>query len=176
MAGLSDKVELDREDIRRLDQLGDRLGDTRPLMAAIGGFVRDVARGRFREQKGPDGKPTTLAAFKGKPVLVNLWATWCGPCIAELPTLEALAKRGTVRVAAISQDTQGADKVPAFLKAHGAPSLTPYVDDQMALSLGWNANLPTTVLFDSAGKEVWRWKGGNDWAGADAAKLIAEAK
>ena len=126
--------------------------------------------------KGPDGKPTTLAAFKGKPVLVNLWATWCGPCIAELPTLEALAKRGTVRVAAISQDTQGADKVPAFLKAHGAPSLTPYVDDQMALSLGWNANLPTTVLFDSAGKEVWRWKGGNDWAGADAAKLIAEEK
>ena len=46
----------------------------------------------------------------------------------------------------------------------------------MALSLGWNANLPTTVLFDSAGKEVWRWKGGNDWADADAAKLIAEAK
>ena len=63
MAGLSDKVELDREDIRRLDQLGDRLGDTRPLMAAIGGFVRDVARGRFREQKGPDGKPTTLATM-----------------------------------------------------------------------------------------------------------------
>ena len=126
--------------------------------------------------KGPDGKPTTLAAFKGKPVLVNLWATWCGPCIAELPTLEALAKRGSVRVAAISQDTQATDKVPAFLKAHGAPTLVPYVDDQMALSLGWNANLPTTVLFDSAGKEVWRWKGGNDWAGAAAAKLIAEAK
>ncbi|WP_370236628.1 phage virion morphogenesis protein [Brevundimonas sp.] len=57
MAGLSDKVELDREDIRRLEGLGDRLGDTKPLMAAIGGFVRDVARGRFREQKGPDGKP-----------------------------------------------------------------------------------------------------------------------
>ena len=126
--------------------------------------------------KDAAGKPTTLAAFKGKPVLVNLWATWCGPCVAELPTLEALAKSGAVRVAAISQDTGAAAKVPGFLKAHGAPSLTPYLDDKMALSLGWNANLPTTVLFDSNGREVWRWNGGNDWNSAAAAKLIAEAK
>jgi thiol-disulfide isomerase/thioredoxin len=125
--------------------------------------------------KDAAGKPTSLAAFRGKPVLVNLWATWCGPCVAELPTLEALAKRGTVRVAAISQDTGAAAKVPGFLKEHGAPSLTPYLDDKMALSLGWNANLPTTILFDSAGKEVWRWSGGNDWTSAATAKLIAEA-
>jgi len=125
--------------------------------------------------KDAAGKPTTLAAFKGKPVLVNLWATWCGPCVAELPTLEALAKSGKVRVAAISQDTGAAAKVPAFLKEHGAPTLTPYLDDKMALSTGWSANLPTTILFDSAGKEVWRWNGGNDWNSAAAAKLIAEA-
>ena len=125
--------------------------------------------------KDAAGKPTTLAAFKGKPVLVNLWATWCGPCVAELPTLEALAKSGKIRVAAISQDTGAAAKVPAFLKEHGAPTLTPYLDDKMALSTGWSANLPTTILFDSAGKEVWRWNGGNDWNGAAAAKLIAEA-
>jgi len=125
--------------------------------------------------KDAAGKPTTLAAFKGKPVLVNLWATWCGPCVAELPTLEALSKSGKVRVAAISQDTGAAAKVPAFLKEHGAPTLTPYLDDKMALSTGWSANLPTTILFDSAGKEVWRWNGGNDWNSAAAAKLIAEA-
>ena len=125
--------------------------------------------------KDAAGKPTTLAAFKGKPVLVNLWATWCGPCVAELPTLEALAKSGTIRVAAISQDTGAAAKVPAFLKEHGAPTLTPYLDDKMALSTGWSANLPTTILFDSAGKEVWRWNGGNDWNSTAAAKLIAEA-
>lgn len=125
--------------------------------------------------KDAAGKPTSLAAFRGKPVLVNLWATWCGPCVAELPTLEALAKSGKVRVAAISQDTSAAAKVPSFLKDHGAPSLVPYLDDTMALSLGWNANLPTTILFDSAGKEVWRWNGGNDWNSPAAAKLIAEA-
>lgn len=125
--------------------------------------------------KDAAGKPTTLAAFRGKPVLVNLWATWCGPCVAELPTLEALAKAGTVRVAAISQDTGAAAKVPAFLKEHGAPTLVPYLDDKMALSLGWNANLPTTILFDATGKEVWRWNGGNVWNSPAAAKLIAEA-
>jgi thiol-disulfide isomerase/thioredoxin len=126
--------------------------------------------------KDAAGQSTTLAAFRGKPVLVNLWATWCGPCVAELPTLEALAKSGKVRVAAISQDTGAAAKVPAFLKDHGAPTLTPYLDDTMALSTGWSANLPTTILFDSAGKEVWRWNGGNDWNSAAAAKLIAEAR
>ncbi|WP_210357508.1 TlpA family protein disulfide reductase [Sphingomonas beigongshangi] len=125
---------------------------------------------------GPDGKQTSLAAFRGRPVLVNLWATWCGPCVAELPTLGKLAGSGTVRVAAISQDMQATDKVPAFLQAHGGAALTPYVDKAMALSLGYGANLPMTVLFDSTGKEVWRWRGGNDWTGAAAKALIAEAK
>lgn len=124
---------------------------------------------------GPDGKPVTLAAFKGKPVLVNLWATWCGPCIVELPTLQTLAASNKVRVVAISQDSQDPAKVPGFLKAHGAPAIAPYVDSKMALSLAYQANLPTTILFDSAGKEVWRWNGGNDWSGAPAAALIAEA-
>ncbi|MGR6330622.1 TlpA family protein disulfide reductase [Sphingomonas sp. XXL09] len=125
---------------------------------------------------GPDGKSTSLAAFRGKPVLVNLWATWCGPCVAELPTLGKLAQAGTVRVVAISQDMQATDKVPAFLKDHGAAALAPYVDAKMALSLAYGTNLPTTILFDSAGKEVWRWNGGNDWSSAAAAKLIAEAR
>lgn len=127
--------------------------------------------------KGPDGKPTTLAAFQGKPVLMNLWATWCGPCVAELPTLNAAAAAldGKVHVLAISQDTQKAASVPQFLADHGAKALAPYVDDQMALSLGYGANLPTTILFDSTGKEVWRWHGGNEWTSPAARALIAEA-
>jgi len=59
--------------------------------------------------QGPDGQPTRLAAFRGRPVLVNLWATWCGPCVVEMPSLDALAGRQTpdrgLRVIAISQDS-----------------------------------------------------------------------
>lgn len=126
--------------------------------------------------EGADGRPVTLAAFRGKPLLVNLWATWCGPCVGELPTLGKLAATGRVRVAAISQDMQATGRVPAFLKEHGGAGLTPYLDQKMALSLAYGANLPMTILFDSAGREVWRWSGGNDWNGAAAAKLIAEAR
>jgi len=126
---------------------------------------------------GPGGKTLTIAAFRGKPVLVNLWATWCAPCVAELPTLDATAKAlaGRVAVAAISQDTQAAATVPAFLASHHAPTLTPYVDAKMALSLGYSANLPMTILFDATGHEVWRWRGGNDWSSAAAKALVAEA-
>ncbi|MDE0877497.1 MAG: TlpA disulfide reductase family protein [Sphingomonas bacterium] len=125
----------------------------------------------------PDGTPTTLADFRGRPVLMNLWATWCGPCVAELPTLNALAASlaDKVHVLAISQDTQKAAEVPQFLADHGAKALAPYVDDKMGLSLGYGANLPTTILFDSSGKEVWRWHGGNEWDSAAAKALIAEA-
>lgn len=121
--------------------------------------------------QGPDGKPTTLAAFKGQPVLVNLWATWCAPCIAELPTLDALAKRGT-RVVAVSQDTD-ASKAAPFLRAKGV-SLTPYRDPQLALSVAYAANLPTSIFYDAQGRELWRVTGGRDWTSAETATLLAE--
>ena len=122
---------------------------------------------------GPDGKPVTLADFRGKPVLLNLWATWCAPCVAELPTLDALAKSGKVRVIAVSQD-QDVAKVRPFLDRRRL-SLTPYTDGEMGLSLAKQANLPTTFLYDAAGREVWRMSGGFAWDEAEAAKLIAEA-
>lgn len=122
---------------------------------------------------GPDGKPVRVADFRGRPVLVNLWATWCAPCVAELPTLDALAKSGTVRVIAVSQD-QDATKARPFLAARKL-SLTPYTDGEMAMSLAKQANLPTTFLYDARGREVWRMSGGFAWDGPESAKLIAEA-
>ncbi|WHU05211.1 TlpA disulfide reductase family protein [Sphingomonas sp. NIBR02145] len=126
----------------------------------------------------PAGKKVTLAAFKGKPVLLNLWATWCIPCRAEMPTLDTLAgqKGDALPVITLSQDMKGRELVDPYFAKAGFKNLKPWTDPDMAFSLGMNANLPTTILYDSAGKEVWRLSGEMDWAGAKAAALLAEAR
>jgi thiol-disulfide isomerase/thioredoxin len=125
----------------------------------------------------PDGKPVRLADFKGKPLLVNLWATWCAPCVKELPTLDQLARTGAVRVLAVSQDDGPHASVVAFLQGHQIGTLEPYQDPKTALSsaLGPDTVLPTSILFDANGKEVWRYVGDFDWTSPEAAKLLAEA-
>jgi thiol-disulfide isomerase/thioredoxin len=125
----------------------------------------------------PDGKPVKLADFKGKPLLVNLWATWCAPCVKELPTLDQLARTGAVQVLAISQDDGPHASVVAFLQGHQIGTLEPYQDPKTALSsaLGPDTVLPTSILFDARGKEVWRYVGDFDWTSPEAAKLLAEA-
>ena len=123
-----------------------------------------------------DGKPTTLAAFRGKPLLVNLWATWCAPCRKEMPTLDALAARGTVRVLPVSQDLDGAAKVRPYLAQTHFKALEPALDPKLGLSLVYQANLPTSILYDAAGKEVWRYTGDLDWTGGEAPKLLADAR
>ena len=127
----------------------------------------------------PDGKPTSLKAFAGKPTLVNLWASWCAPCIKGLPTLDRLAaaKKGQLNVVTVSQDADVPHaSVVAFLKAHKVANLGSYQDPKMALSaaLGPDTVLPTSILYDASGHEVWRYVGDQDWTSAAAAKLLAE--
>lgn len=121
----------------------------------------------------PDGKSTTLAAFKGKPVLVNLWATWCGPCVKEMPTLDAAA--ATIPVVAISQDKDRPTIATYFAKQKFA-RLQPYLDKELGFSIAYNASLPMSILFDSSGKEVWRSTGGMDWTSAASKAALAEAR
>ena len=124
------------------------------------------------------GKPEKLAAFKGRPLLVNLWATWCVPCVKELPTLDRLAAaQGTkLKVAAISEDLEGAKVVPPFLQAHGVKALTPYHDPNNALmTAAKEASLPVSILYGADGRELWRIEGDLDWTGAKAKALLAQA-
>ena len=130
--------------------------------------------------KDPDGDDVALKEFQGTPVLVNLWASWCVPCIKELPTLDALAKShkadSALEVIAVSQDMAPQGSVTAFLAEHKIGELGAYHDETMALSSALNAQvLPSTLLYDKNGREVWRFTGDLDWTGAEAKKLLAEA-
>nr|WP_088366632.1 TlpA disulfide reductase family protein [Sphingomonas dokdonensis] len=124
----------------------------------------------------PAGKKITLAAFRGQPTLVNLWATWCAPCIKEMPSLDAAAEamKGKVRVVAISQDMQR-EKVAPFFAERKLANLAPYVDPDLGLSLSYKVNLPTTIMLDAEGRELWRVSGAMEWNGAEAKALMAEA-
>jgi thiol-disulfide isomerase/thioredoxin len=124
-----------------------------------------------------DGADKAIADFKGRPLLVNLWATWCVPCVKELPTLAKLsaAAPGGLQVVAISQDMQGAKVVGPFLKDKGL-ALHPYHDRDNALMLALKeASLPVSILFDAQGREVWRISGDLDWTGGRAKALLAQA-
>jgi thiol-disulfide isomerase/thioredoxin len=125
------------------------------------------------------GQPVRLSAFRGRPLLVNLWATWCGPCVVEMPSLDALAARegDGLKIVTISQDDpDGRQKVSDFFGAHHFARLEPYLDGQMQVMRALHVDtLPTTILYNSQGEEVWRMTGMSDWLDQRAARLLLEA-
>jgi len=129
--------------------------------------------------EGPNGLKLDLASLKGAPILLNLWATWCAPCIKEMPTLDLLAKDpATPRILAVSEDLKGAAVVNPFLQQHQFLHLQTWLDPKTDLTyaIGGAASLPTTILYGADGKEIWRVVGGYNWSSDKAKALIAEAR
>ena len=131
-----------------------------------------------------DGAKISLAAFKGRAVLLNLWATWCVPCRQEMPALDRLqAKAGGAdfEVVAINIDTRNLDKPKAFLDEIGVKALARYADPAADVFQSLKASstvvgLPTTLVIDRAGCGIGVMAGPAEWDSPDAAALIAALK
>jgi thiol-disulfide isomerase/thioredoxin len=129
------------------------------------------------------GKPLSLANWRGRTVLLNLWATWCVPCRKEMQALDALQQKlggPDFQVVAVNIDTRDPDKPKAFLKELGIDKLAYYTDPtaktfQDLKAIGRAFGMPTTLLVDRQGCEIGTIAGPAEWASDDAIKLIQAA-
>jgi thiol-disulfide isomerase/thioredoxin len=137
---------------------------------------RELANVRFVDASGA---PRSLSDWKGKVVLLNLWATWCAPCRKEMPALDRLQQAlgsETFEVVALNLDRGGVDVAKKFLDQIGIAALKLYADPSTRASTGLNAvGMPTTILIDRQGRELGRLVGPAEWDSADAHRLIAAA-
>ncbi len=133
--------------------------------------------------KDAEGHERTLGAWRGRTVLLNLWATWCVPCRKEMPALDALQQRlggPNFEVVAVNIDTRDPQKPLAFLKEVGVNHLAYYADPTAKvfqdLKLAGKAfGMPTTLLVDPAGCEIGEIAGPAEWASEDAIRLVSAA-
>jgi thiol-disulfide isomerase/thioredoxin len=119
-----------------------------------------------------DGKSVSLADFQGKPVVVNLWATWCHPCLKEMPSLDRLqaALDGKLAVAAVSEDRGGAERIVRFVEAMDLKKLKIYLDPKSDVAHAFKVRgLPTSIVIDAKGRVVGRVEGAAEW---DSAQMI----
>jgi len=123
-----------------------------------------------------DGRPHTLAELAGRGVVLNLWATWCAPCVAELPSLAAFARQAAadnIAVLALSVERGGAPTVARYFSIHGIEGLAVLTDPMSAAAqtLG-TRGVPTTLVIDRQGRERGRLEGGADWSTPQALAAV----
>ena len=128
---------------------------------------------------GADGAPHTTADYAGRGVVMNFWATWCVPCVAEMAALDELARQvagAGIAVLALSSDRGGTPVVERFYRERGIRSLPVLLDPrgEAARALGARG-IPTTLLIDGAGRERARMEGAADWAAPDSITAIRNA-
>jgi thiol-disulfide isomerase/thioredoxin len=123
-----------------------------------------------------DGSEHRLSEFKGKGMVVNMWATWCAPCVAEMPSLQALAKAlapQDIAVLPLSSDRGGAEAVAEWYRDHGITALPVLLDPKGAIAQAVKARgIPTTLIIDTSNLIVARLEGGADWSSPEAEALI----
>jgi thiol-disulfide isomerase/thioredoxin len=130
-----------------------------------------------------EGKPRKLSDWRGKTVLVNLWATWCVPCRKEMPALDSLQTQlggKDFEVVAINIDTRDPEKPKNFLKEANLTQLAYFTDTKAKVfqdlkGIGKALGMPTSILVDSQGCEIGNLAGPAEWASDDAIKLIKAA-
>ena len=133
-----------------------------------------IASPNFQDKMG---QPVNLDSFKGKVVVLNFWATWCPPCIAEMPALDKLQSDlggKDFTVIAISTDRDGIKKSAPFYRRAGIKNLALYNDKRGSLLDAFGAkNLPITLVLDRDGRVVGRIEGAANWDSTEAKALIA---
>jgi len=164
-----------------------------PAEAPVGPGANPLSQGQmaaFVFRKAPEGLPEvkfldaagkerSLADWRGKVVLLNLWATWCLPCRKEMPALDRLQRElgsDTFQVVAVSVDRTGLPGAKKFLADTGAETLALYADPTARMGVALRAaGLPATLLLDRQGREIGRLLGPAEWDGEDAKRLIGAA-
>lgn len=149
-----------------------------PLRGAMRDFVLQpspapVPAIRFLDR---DEQERSLDDFRGRVVLLNFWATWCGPCVEEMPSLERLQAElagEKFMVLPLSQDRAGLPLVREFYQAHALTGLAMFADRSSSAGRSFKLRgLPTSVLLDPEGRELGRFEGSADWSSPEALALV----
>jgi len=148
-----------------LPPLSQKLVRTEPPAALPDGTFMDA-----------EGAPRRLADYRGRGLVVNFWATWCAPCVAEMPALAALAAAvaaDRIDVLPLSSDRGGAAVVEAWYRGKGITGLPVLLDPKGALARAWGLRgVPTTVIIGRDGLDLGRLEGTADWGTAEAVAVV----
>lgn len=157
---------------------GSRSGEGLPVRGAVGKFVpaEKPASAPATAWKDRDGADRRMSDYRGKVVLVNYWATWCAPCVKEMPSLarlQGLLPASDFALLAINVDLEGQKVAEPFLAQNDLGVLGLHLDNRgtVARAMGVTV-MPTTILYDREGREVGRLAGAAEWDSDDAVALI----
>ena len=141
-----------------------------PGEVEVGAVLRDVP------MRGISGPSRMLSDFRGKPLVINVWASWCGPCREEMPSLQRLARRGGTRFNVIGISTDDyLDRATSFVKVTGT-SFDNFIDARLVLEHMLGAErLPLTLLVDARGRVLAKYYGAQAWDSPEALAVVGKA-